>query len=89
MEGRCGVLAGQVHRSGGGLAYGSFSSFEAALDELLGDPALRTTLGNAGRAYVRRMYDWDSVLNRYIHFVEEIVSGRVRPARAAHAARER
>jgi glycosyltransferase involved in cell wall biosynthesis len=65
VQGRSPVLAGQARRSGGALAYRGFAEFEAALDLVLGDPALRRRLGDAGRAYTERWYAWPVVLDRY------------------------
>jgi glycosyltransferase involved in cell wall biosynthesis len=67
----CRVLEGQCVRSGGGLFYRGYSEFAEALRMLAGDPALRASLGAAGRAYVRREYDWDVVEGR----MEEFLSG--------------
>jgi glycosyltransferase involved in cell wall biosynthesis len=69
VQGRCAVLAGHAHRSGGGIPYSGFPEFEAALELLLGDPALRTRLGERGRTYVRQRCRWDDVLDRYERLV--------------------
>lgn len=68
VQGRCGVLVGQVRRSGGGLAYNGFAEFEVSLEELLARPRWGQQLGLAGRAYVERLYDWDVVLDGYERF---------------------
>jgi len=60
----CRVLEGQCVRSGGGLFYRGYSEFAAALRRLSGDERLRAALGAAGKAYVRREYDWDVVEER-------------------------
>jgi len=65
VQGRCAVLDGQARRSGGALPYRGFAEFEAALDLLAGDAALRRELGEAGRRYVEERYPWDKVLERY------------------------
>lgn len=65
VNGRCAVLDGQVRRSGGGLAYRGFAEFEAGLDLLLDEPALRSRLATQGRAYVAHAYEPAAVLDRY------------------------
>jgi len=76
VQGRCEVLAGQARRSGGAIPYEGFAQFEAALDLLTGDPALRAELGDAGRRYVEDRYQWDRVLDRY----ERLLATAVRAA---------
>ncbi|GJM20154.1 MAG: biofilm formation protein PslH [Planctomycetota bacterium] len=45
------------------------------LAELLADPTRCDELGAAGRAYVRTHHDWNVVLDRVQHLVEEVTSG--------------
>jgi glycosyltransferase involved in cell wall biosynthesis len=71
----CRVLEGQCVRSGGGLFYRGYSEFAAALRMLSGNPRLRAALGDAGRAYVRREYDWDVVEERTSRFLASLVPG--------------
>jgi len=68
----CRVLEGQCVRSGGGLFYRGYSEFAAALKMLAGDAGLRAALGAAGKAYVRREYDWDVVEDRTSRFLASI-----------------
>ncbi|MBW3557846.1 MAG: glycosyltransferase family 4 protein, partial [Actinobacteria bacterium] len=65
VQRRCEVLAGQAARSGGAIAYSGFAEFEASVDLLLGTPGLAGRLGEAGRRYVERRYDWPKVLEDY------------------------
>ncbi len=60
VNGRCAVLKGHVERSGGGLSYTDYASFEAGLDTLLTDPGDR---GARGREYVRAHYRWDAIMD--------------------------
>jgi len=54
--------------------------FEAALDRLVGDAALRAVLGDAGRAYVDRFYRWPVLIARYADFLTSVVArGRGTP----------
>lgn len=74
VNGHCGVLAGQVRRAGGGLAYRSPLEFSESLDYLLTHPAEARVLGASGRAYVDREYRWPVVMERV-----EAVLAAVRP----------
>jgi glycosyltransferase involved in cell wall biosynthesis len=62
----CDVLVGQCIRSNAGLYYGNTLEFSAALDRLLRDPALVAALGENGRAYYRRHYDWPVIEGKYL-----------------------
>ncbi|MCU1393903.1 MAG: hypothetical protein JWM34_2331 [Ilumatobacteraceae bacterium] len=59
------VLAGQARRSGGAIPYRGFAEFEAALDLLLGDPALADAMGESGYGYVEHQYRWDRVIDTF------------------------
>jgi glycosyltransferase involved in cell wall biosynthesis len=69
VQGHCDVLVGQARRSGGGIPYKGFAEFEVAVDMLLDDHSLARGMGEAGRRYVERNYEWDQVLGRYECFL--------------------
>ena len=68
----CRVLEGQCLRSGGGLFYESPREFAQALLVLCARPALRASLGEAGRRYVAREYDWSVVESRTEALLEAV-----------------
>ncbi len=70
VNGRCDVFAGQARRSGGALPYVGFADFEVAMQMLTGDELIRRRLGDAGRAYVEKRYQWDVVMDRYEKLLE-------------------
>lgn len=70
VNGRCDVFNGQARRSGGALPYDGFAEFEAALEMMTGDESIRKRLGRAGRAYVEKRYQWDTVIDRYETLLE-------------------
>ena len=74
VNARCGPTMEGVARSGAGLSFGSYAEFEAGLDRLAGDPALRHHLGLRGRAHVDQHLVWPVVLDRYRAFVTGLVS---------------
>lgn len=71
VNGHCGVLAGQVDRAGGGLAYRSPLEFSESLNYLLTHPAEAGILGAGGRAYVDREYRWPVVMERVESLLKE------------------
>jgi glycosyltransferase involved in cell wall biosynthesis len=80
VNGTCGPTREHCERSGGGLWFTSYPEFEATLERLLGDPLLRTTLGENGRAYVDRFYRWPVLIARYAEFLTSVVArGRGTP----------
>ncbi len=58
------VLRWQCRQSGGGLWFRHYPDFETELQWLIGQPDLRRRLGEAGRAYVERVYSWPAVDQR-------------------------
>jgi glycosyltransferase involved in cell wall biosynthesis len=67
----CAVTRAAAEASGGGLWFGDFGEFAAALDLLLGDAELREVMGERGRAYVLETCRWEDVARKT---VEAIVS---------------
>ena len=74
VNGACAATMEHCQRSGGGLWFDSYRSFEATVDRLTGDASLRSGLGEAGRAYTARNYLWPSIIDRYTEFLEGIVA---------------
>ena len=73
----CAVLAGQVERSGGGVAYTTYSEFDASLSVLLGDRPLARRLGAAGHAYAQR-YRWPTIIEQFEELLEASVDYHLR-----------
>ncbi len=79
VNARCGPTREHCERSGGGMWFGSYPEFEAVLDRLVADGALRRELGARGRRYVERHYRWPVLIDRYARFLEEVVArGKLR-----------
>jgi glycosyltransferase involved in cell wall biosynthesis len=76
VNAECRVLEGQCVRSNGGLFYRGYAEFAPALRMLVERADLREGLGEAGRAYVAREYDWDIVERRTRSFLEQIAGSR-------------
>lgn len=69
----CAATMEHARRSGGGLWFDSYRSFEVAVDRLTEDARLRTVLGEAGRLYTERFYRWPSIIDRYSAFLGAVV----------------
>jgi glycosyltransferase involved in cell wall biosynthesis len=76
----CAATMEHCRRSGGGLWFDSYRSFEVTVDRLLADGEFRHRLGDAGRAYTARYYRWPSIIDRYTAFLEGMVLRGRRPS---------
>lgn len=76
VNGTCASLREHCERSGGGMCFDSYATFEAALERLVHDEDARVELGLRGRAYVRRNFAWSKLIARYERFLTD-VSARV------------
>jgi glycosyltransferase involved in cell wall biosynthesis len=84
VNGACAATMEHCARSGGGLWFDSYLGFEATVERLAGDAALRASLGDAGRRYTERNYAWPSIIERYTSFLADVVArGRRAPLRTA------
>lgn len=85
VNARCDVLLGQCLRSNAGLYYEDSIEFAAALERILSDPALASSLGANGRAYYERHYAWPVIERKYLEMFarldEENASGALQLAR--------
>ncbi len=63
----------QVQRSGGGLAFHDFGSFEVALNRILTDGELSTVMGVAGHDYVMSRYQWPKLIESYQTFISRVI----------------
>jgi glycosyltransferase involved in cell wall biosynthesis len=75
VNARCRVLAGQVSRASGGLAFRSEAEFEEGLSYLLTHDHERAALGRQGLAYVEREYRWPTVMARVEALLAEAAPG--------------
>jgi len=75
VNGDCEVLRGQVLRADGGLYYRRYEEFAAALDLLLGEPALADGLGRQGHAYFQDNYAWERIMEKYERLIQLAARG--------------
>ena len=70
----CAATMEHCRRSGGGLWFESYRSFEVAVDRIVADKGLRSTLGEAGKRYTSRFYRWPSIIDRYTQFLQGVIA---------------
>src|ERR1019366_4375047 len=75
----CAATMEHCGRSGGGLWFDSYRSFEVIVERLASDDGLRHRLGRAGRQYTERYYRWPSIIDRYPGFLTGVVARGRRP----------
>ncbi|HEY1739206.1 MAG TPA: glycosyltransferase family 4 protein [Acidimicrobiia bacterium] len=72
VNGAAPVTRDHCVRSGGGLWFDDYATFEAALTRITTDERLARCLGRAGKAYVGGQYSWPVVIERYVSFLERV-----------------
>ena len=81
----CAATMEHCRRSGGGLWFDSYRSFEVAVER--SDRPTRTCgrpLAAAGGRYTARYFRWPSIIDRYLGFLEGVVARGRRPPVRTH-----
>jgi glycosyltransferase involved in cell wall biosynthesis len=73
VNGACDVLLGQALRSNAGLYYENAREFGAAVEVLRSNARLVAAMGDNGRAYYRRHYDWPVIERRYLEMFARLL----------------
>ena len=76
VNGACEATATHARRSGGGMWFTGYGTFEGAVDRLVGDGKLRSAMAEAGRQYVDRLYRWPRLIGRYADFLTSVAARR-------------
>jgi glycosyltransferase involved in cell wall biosynthesis len=71
-NGKCDVLRGQCIRSNGGLYYENYQEFRDTLSLIESNRPLAHALGENGRAYYLRHYDWPVVERKYMDMLHQL-----------------
>ena len=74
----CAATTEQVQRSGGGLAFDGFETFEIALSMLTTEVDIAATLGQAGWHYAMGKYNWPDLIDRYVRFIRQVMAADAR-----------
>jgi glycosyltransferase involved in cell wall biosynthesis len=71
-NGRCDVLRGQCFRSNGGLYYQNYQEFRETLSLIESRRSMARALGENGRAYYRKHYDWPVIERKYLDMLHRL-----------------
>ena len=71
VNGRCNVLVGQCKRSNGGLWYWNYSEFRGCLNWFFENRDLSKKLGQNGKLYLEKNYNWEIVEEKYFSIIQE------------------
>jgi glycosyltransferase involved in cell wall biosynthesis len=72
VNARCPATTEHTRRSGGGVAFSGYATFETAVERIVADHSLARALGGAGRAYVVDNFAWPVVTARYRSWLERV-----------------
>ena len=72
VNGTCAPTREHCEHSGGGLWFTSYPEFDATLNRLVADGALRAELGSRGRQYVQSHFQWPGLIARYDEFLVSV-----------------
>lgn len=65
------VLEGHCRKSGAGISYKDYESFEVAMEQVLSDTMQYAMMKIAGKQYVKKYYDWDRTVESYRELIEQ------------------
>lgn len=72
VNGKCDVLKQHCERSGGGIHYLNYDSFEKGVNLLISSPATRKEMGVKGQVYEREIYGWDVIVQKWEEIIREV-----------------
>jgi glycosyltransferase involved in cell wall biosynthesis len=70
VNARSAVLVGQCRRSGGGVWYGNYAEFAAALDLL--EAGTRRQLGRQGQEHFTIAYNWEQAVDTFVELLSSV-----------------
>jgi glycosyltransferase involved in cell wall biosynthesis len=74
VHGECAVTREHCVQANGGLYFTNYREFAATVDYLLANRETAVTLGQQGRQYVLKNYQWDAVIDRYTAVIQTIMN---------------
>ena len=69
---KCNVTKNFCIESNGGLYFNNYSNFESCLNYFLNNPDMAKKLGENGFNYVKKNYEWNTIVNSYVDFFQTI-----------------
>ncbi len=67
----CAVTKDHCIKGKSGLYFDNFEEFEACINFYLDNPELRNRMALNGKKYVDENFNWDRIVEKYVHFLEE------------------
>ncbi len=74
----CAVTSSHIHASGGGATFHNYASFRDAVQQFVTDPQHAARLGQAGGAYVRQHYNWETITHQILQGIIAFTRPRTR-----------
>ena len=74
VNGLCDVLKGHCLKSNAGLYYTNYPEFEATINYMLSHKEIADAMGENGKEYVDKCYDWDDKTDQYRKLIEYVGS---------------
>lgn len=71
VNGECGVLKGHCIRSNAGLWYQDYDEFKECTKYLLNNDCDRVLLGENGKEYIKRNYQWQLIEQKFLSMLEK------------------
>ena len=72
VSGHCAVLKGHCEKSNGGLYFYGVEDFCECLNLLMKYKDLRNAMGNNGKDYVDKNYQWDIIIDKFKYFIDNM-----------------
>jgi glycosyltransferase involved in cell wall biosynthesis len=73
---KCEVTKAHAKKGMGGLVYSDYEEFEHSLNRIASDEKYRFKLGKAGYYYVKSLYSWDKVVDKYMKLISSFIQKR-------------
>lgn len=76
VNGKCEVLKGHCEKSQAGYIYMDYKTFYTGMNFLLHEEKKCLKMGENGKKYVEKNYNWNSIIHEYVRLFEIITNGR-------------
>jgi glycosyltransferase involved in cell wall biosynthesis len=71
----CAVTMDHCMKSNGGLFFRDYNEFEECINYYISNPKIRNAMAKNGKKYVEKNYSWDSIVEKYTQFIEDLQHG--------------
>ncbi|WP_029323473.1 glycosyltransferase family 4 protein [Butyrivibrio sp. AE3004] len=76
VNGDCPVLKGHCEKSGGGFYYRNYEEFKEYTDKLINEPGLNKSMGEHGKEYVNRRFNWDIIRGKLENMIRYVCDNK-------------